>query len=538
MTHTNLRILPLLLATLGSAALIGCNPWDDMPDQSEYELDAETWDDNLVAASDGLYVMLPFAGQLLRVKTNGDYEAVDLGGASPLKSYATPDASKVLTFSEWPICLDEDPDITTVADCPEDKLEWGSELNLLEEGKVAATAEVPTYFNRMVFSPVEDGSAVAPLAVAYLDYTGEDIEVNGVLNLGEVLFINLATGVIQPVPIGYSPNRVLFSDDGTRTVVLSRNQATVLDSETFERIVSYDLSADVDQDIDPTDAIITPDGRNLLISVANQQELYSLDMEVEAINIISVSSAPTAMASDAYSERAVIVYQWSNAVDILIRQPNYYNDFEVDTVVLDEACSSIAETDAGFAVLYNTTSGSHDVYRLDLETTEYTEYRVANPLTSLELTPDKAFAVGIGQPEPYTGASGIDAYYDNNWTLSIMNLANDDVIDLVLEAAPVGISFAGGDGQPVYALLLLSDQEYLLQVNIVGGTAQKIGLPEPPTGIGAMADEKYDFYITHESPLGLVSFLDSEDPEKLVQVNGFAIAGIMGEDELPRTGAE
>jgi hypothetical protein len=98
------------------------------------------------------------------------------------------------------------------------------------------------------------------------------------------------------------------------------------------------------------------------------------------------------------------------------------------------------------------------------------------------------------------------------------------------------MAFTGGDGAPVFALLLLADQEYLLMVNVQTGAAEKVTLPEPPTGIGSMTDPTYDFYITHASPLGLVSFLDSSDPDKLVQVSGFAVSGILGRDELPRTG--
>ncbi len=50
-------------------------------------------------------------------------------------------------------------------------------------------------------------------------------------------------------------------------------------------------------------------------------------------------------------------------------------------------------------------------------------------------------------------------------------------------------------------------------------------------GIGEMPDGS--FYITHDSPLGLVSFLDPTDPSAIETVSGFATLGLFDDDKLP-----
>lgn len=84
----------------------------------------------------------------------------------------------------------------------------------------------------------------------------------------------------------------------------------------------------------------------------------------------------------------------------------------------------------------------------------------------------------------------------------------------------------------MYALVLLAGLDELYQVNLTDGTATTVSLPEPATGIGALPGG--GFYITHQSALGMVSFLAAGSDE-LVQVNGFAVSGLLEEEgDLPR----
>lgn len=522
-----------LLPLVALAGLAGCNPWDDLPNQGSYEIET-TWRDDLVAATDGLYIPLPYAGELVRVDLEGGHELVDLDGASPTALALTPDESMVMAFAEWPVCESDDPDVVLVSDCPEEELTYESELDLVQDGSVTGVVDLPAHFNELAFSPsASDGEeSTDPVAVAYLDYDGSEIDVDGVLNLTEVMFINLATGETQSVSVGFSANNVLFTEDGSRAVVLSRSQAVVVDltGDSYEILVTYKLTLDADQEVDPVGAAITGDGQYLLISVEGSGDLYALNLEQESINIVDLEASPASMSVDTSADLTTLVYSSKAQVDVL-----EHDYFDLTTLELDEPCTEIVETSNQQAILYNDTSNTHDIYLLDLTDLDLVEYVVGNPVESVHLGPDEAFAAAVLRPESSSGSSDLDSYYDQMWGLSILDLASDDSVDLVLESEPVGLAFAGGGEEPAYALLLLDGLEDLLQVTLRDASVSTVELPAPPTSIGSMPSG--DFYITHDSALGMVSFLDPSSGS-LTQASGFAIDELLAEESLPRQDSE
>ena len=501
-------LIPSAVALL----LLGCNPWDNLPLDGWSWLEDPLWDDEVVAATDGLYVRLPHAGALMRITTAGETSTVDLGDAEPVSMALGPDLDTIVLFQQWDDCDTDDPDVETLSDCPEDDLVTHHELSLIRDGQVVGEngpVDVPGHYNRLEFSPWSEDSGTDPVAVAYLDYEGGGIDVEGVLNLTEVLFVNLRTGATAPVSVGFSANNVLFTADGTKAAVLSRSQVVVVDltSADYDVLVTYHLTLDADQEVDPLGAAITPDDRYLLMSVENSGDLYAMDLDNESINIVDLDASPAAMAVDSYADRTALVYGSRAQVDLL-----EHDYFDVETVELDEPCNAIAETDAGFAVLYNESASTHDVYLLDIETGDLTEYRLANPVMSLQLTEDQTYAVALLRQEWDDSSSGIDAEYDEHWGMSLIDLTDDDNIDLMLGSQPVGLALAeDAAGEPF--------------------ATEEIALPAPPTGIGAMPDGL--FYITHQASLGLVSFLEPGAQKLTRSVSGFAGEGLFTDDELP-----
>ena len=67
-------------------------------------------------------------------------------------------------------------------------------------------------------------------------------------------------------------------------------------------------------------------------------------------------------------------------------------------------------------------------------------------------------------------------------------------------------------------------------VDLWSAGVQEEELVAPPTGIGAMPGG--GFYITHDSPLGLVSFFDPDGGEPTT-ANGFAATGLFTDDSIP-----
>jgi len=523
---------PRILAALTLGVLAACNPWQREVDFYQ-DGEGSLWDANVVAAGDAVYVRMPRANALMRVQTDGNMSTIDLQGATPERMVATPDGEGVLVFASWQLCEDLDPKIEFVDDCPEDELVTLRELALIRGAQRAATYDVPPHLNALAFS--SDGK----MAVAYLDYTSNmDIEVDGLIDLGEIMFIPLEGGEPRSVSVGFSPEKVLFSTNAEgeddKAVIFSRSEVLVVELATLETLVTYPLVLDPDQVVDPQDAVLTDNGNVALVAIDNSSDLYELDLEKYSIDLEELDAEPIAMANamlpgindGADAQVTLIAYADLPRVDVLdedtleLREP-----FE-----LEEPVTNMLITPTS-SVMYNRQNdNAKDVYDIDLNTYEITEYRVANPLDSLQLAPGEEYAVGILRPE-YDSGTDLDRYQDEHWGLAVIDLVGKQETSLVLEHEPVGVALLNRD-EETYALVLMQGHEHLLQVQLSEPTFfTEVELEAPPIQIGDMVDGR--FYITHDASLGMVSFLDPSTGN-ITTTGGFASAGLFPTNALPR----
>ncbi len=514
-----------LLSLAAVLAMTGCDPFADMPDDGWAWIDGPLWDpDGAVAAEDGVYVPLPHAHSLVRLGQGGAATAVGLQGAEPVRLQAMPEGEGVVVFAKWPVCRDTDPKIETVDDCDDDDLSYSYELALVENAARTVVAAVPAHLNTLSFAP--DGA----VAVAYLDYdSADDIPLDGVVDLTQVAFVDLGDGSVQSVSVGFNADNVLFSLDGERAVVLSRSKVSVIDLATFETTVTYPLTLDADQQVDPSGAVITPDGRYALITISGSSDLYKLDLEIESIDILSLDAAPADLSINQSADRSVIVYASSAQVDVL-----EHDYFDWETITLDEPCNSVLEGE-GMALLYNDGASTHDVYKLPFDTLEPEEFVMGNPVRSMQLSDSQRYAVAVLEPESVSGGDDLDNFADARWGLGVIDLVDDSDVSLVLASQPVGVALVE-DESGAFALLLLADSDELLQIDLADPSVPTpLQLAAPPRSIGAMPDGR--FFITHDAALGLVSFLDPATGA-ITSVAGFAAADLQAEQLLPRRGEE
>ena len=520
-SKTFLLTLPL------SLAVTGCLRTDSL------YLD-QLWDTETVSAADGTYVRLPAVGELIRIQETaegGIWSVVDLNGAEPTSMIAAPDDEQVLVFTRWPECKDTDEEIVNVDDCPGDELEWHSELAVVKDGATTSINEIAPHMNTVAFS--EDGN----IAVAYLDYeSGTDIEIDGLADLGEVRFINLVDGTVGSTSVGFSPNKVLFSSDGTSAVVMSRSKVVKVDLGTFEKVLEAPLTLDADAQVDPSGAELTPDGSTLLITVVGSSDLYMLDLETVYWNIGSLGAVPSTLSVDASTDTSVFVFSSTSEVNVLDNSRlDVFSQDSIETIDLEEPANNILMTD-GQALLFNDSGTDyHDVYRLDLSTSDLIEYVVSNPVSEMRLTESGSVAVAILRPES-SFSDDLDGYQDARWGLAIIDMLSDEAISLVTESEPIGLELVEDESGTTHALVLLAGLDYLLHVDLSDpGNAEQIDLEAPPVSIGSMPDGR--FLIAHDSALGLLTWLDPTDLSQNT-IGGFATTGLLSEDPLPRTGQE
>ena len=515
-----------LLATLALSIGVGCEGYPS------YEGgDGNLWDTAIAPASDGIYINLPVVGDLIRVSLDG-VSVVDLNGATPERLVASPDGSKVLVFASWLECKDESEDVVYPSDCDDDDQIEHSVLSIVKDGALTNEVAIPSHLNTVSFS--NDGE----IAVAYLDYQDDDIEVEGFADLGEVAFIRLADGTKSSASVGFSPSNILFSPDG-QAVVMSRSQVVAVDLETFEKTLEAPLTLDADQAINPSNAELAFDADSgvstLLLTVEGSSDLYMLDLVSKYWNIGDLGAIPSAIGVDNASSQSVFVFSASSKAVILNHSElSTLNSASLEDINLEEPANRVQVGD-GFAILYNDFNDYvHDVYKLDLETRELTEYVVGNLVSELYITDSGRFAVSIDRPENASG-SGIDYYQDARWGLSIMDLSSDDSVSLVAESRPIGLALVE-DEENSYALALLDGSDTLLQVDLANPTsAIEVDLPAAPVAITSMPDGR--FVISHDQGIGMVSILDPKTLE-LQTMSNFAVVNLFEQKELARRAGE
>lgn len=498
----------------GLFLLSGCLSWD-LPNDGYRGVYEPIWDPAVAPVKGGVYVRLPAAHQLVLVKSDGSFATVDLLGASPDRLLVAPDGETVMVYSSWYTCADDDKKIELVYDCPEEDRELHSVVDLVRDGERVGSLDIPAELNSLLFNNT------GTLGAAYFNFAEADnIEVEGVLNLSSVVFVDLEEGTTHTVPIGFAAEDVLFSADGGRAVVLSRSQVAVVDLNTFSVSVTYTLSIDADQEVVPTDVVLTEDGRYALVSV-NSSDLYILDLEQESIDIVELGATPSDLMVDYTTDQTLIVYSGQQRLDVM-----EHEYFEITSYELEESMAHIAGGE-GMAVLY-AVGGNKDVYAVDVTTNDITEFRSENPIKEMFLTADKAIAVATLYPENGSSA-GASGFYDQYYGLGIFPVQSGaDPIPLVLESEPVGVELVDSNGSH-QALVLMSGVDTLLRVDLDTTMAAEVELEEPPVGIDAMPDGA--FVVTHDSALGLISFLGA-DSDEVVTASGFASIGALSEYKL------
>ena len=498
-----MRSLPLLLLGL----VTGCG-WNHLPDQGYVYLESSLWDPvRAVPTVDGLYLQLPHLGGLTLIRPDGTAEPVDMGDGRVTETSVAPDDATVVAFVTREICVADDDD-----DCAD--VERTRELVVVEDGAVSTTLDVEGTFNDVAYSTAGD------FGVAYLDLTRE-VELDGVTNITSVVVLDLATGDTTPVPVGFAAEQVLFVEGETgasKAVVVSANAVAVVDllqPEPFVE-VTFPLTLDPDNRVVPVGVDLTPDGRYALISAQGSSDLYTLDLDNQAINIVDLSAQPADMAVNAATDRTVLVYSGSSVVEVLD-----HTLFDIDRYALDQPMDTVLQGE-DFAVLYDR-DGGKDVVRLDIETGNLMEYVLENPPLDVMIAPGEEFAIALCRAEGGVSDDIAANFYNQTPVMEIIDLRSDDTAPYTLEGAGVGLAFSRSDTR-LDALLLQEGIDYLYQLDLYTGEEAELELSAPPSSIGVMPDGT--FFITHPSALGLITFFDAATGE-ITEVSGFASRGLL-----------
>lgn len=524
---------PAAIAAL--ALLTACNPFAR---EARYDvwLDDLVGAESLTVAGDAAYLRLDGGETLMRVTPDGSYGPVELDGARADRLVPVPGtAQDLMVFASWPVCRDTNPDIERIDDCDDDDLERKYELARIEGDKRIQATPVPAHLNALTFS--DDGS----LAVAWLDWReSTEVDVDGIVDLTEILFVPLDGGEPQGVSIGFTPSRILFTQDASgqndRAVVLSESKVVVVDLESLATEVSFPLTQDLDASVVPDDAVVSEDGDTVLLSVAGSPDLYKLDLVNYSIDVEDLDAAPSLLVNvdipgDPGEAATLVAYSSLSQVDLL----GHATWELLHQVGLEEPVNE-AIVDDESVLLYRSGGRSQDVYLLDLATRAVTEFRTATPVVSMQQSASGRFAIATLEPGGSGGTGEVGEIQRENHGLAVIDLEASRSASLVLEGAPLGVALIDQD-DATFALLLLEGLDSLIQIDLREPTViTEIDLAAPPVAIDALSDGR--FVITHDSALGLISFLDPTT-QRITEAGGFATASLWQDEDpaLPRRGS-
>ena len=480
-------------------------------------LDEALWNPSIEVAGDRLYVMLPQADALLTLSEDREPELVDLLGATPSRLVAVPGGERVLAYTWWTTC--KDPEVELERDCDDDDLGTEYELVVLGAGGLEQRIDAPGHLDGVTMSP--DGR----YAVLYID-GAIGSSVDRVADLDSVFLIDLDSGASASVTVGFAPSNILFLPGNEAAVVLSQSTAVLVDLSALEVKVTYELTLDADQGVDPSVAALTPDGRYALVGLSGQDLLYKIDLVDPSIDLEELDGEPAALAVDDSCDCTVIAYRNDRQLDLL-----FHEDFSRRIFEVDERAESLVAGDG--VVLAFDRDGGHDVYAIDLENEEVTEYVVANPVSEAWIDPSGVYGVGLMVPDNSSSFDDeVAAYADARYGLAVLELGDDEARNLVLEGIPQKLGLVATEASTFVLVLLEGDDEALLIDLAAPQPPGVIELVAPPVDMGTLADGR--FWISHESPLGAVTLIDPLAPGEQVLLEDFAARGVLPDDTLVR----
>jgi len=487
-------------------ALAACG-FSNLPNQDDVYVAEPLWDPaGVVATVDGLYTPLTKSGGLALVRTDGTYTQVDLGDAVVSSLSLAPDQQTLAVASTSYSCKVYDPDVADsiqfLEDCDTDLRVTHHQIQALQNGSVVAVASLEGPYDALRWS---DDSR---FAVAWPDVANLD-GVSGVVNLTSVVVIDATTGDANTIPVGFAASDVLFSASGETAVVLSQNSVAVLDLTTSppSRSVTFPLTLDPDQVVTPVGVALTPDARYALISTGDSSDLYILDLEQRSVNMVSLSGIPSAMYLDGEHDRTLFVYGNRARVDVV-----EHEYFDLESTVLDEPMATVSGA-SDFVLL--SAPGRRDVYAFDPDSKEVVEFRLQSPLLDVSVSPTEEFAVAFTVENGYGSRPGME----------VLDLRDGRgrSFPYLLESRGTGLAF-DAFGSSLHALVLQEGVNYVYSLDLYTAQNEQIDLAATPVGIGSMPAG--GFFVTHDEPLGFVSFLDPTTGN-IRTVSGFAALGII-----------
>jgi hypothetical protein len=298
---------------------------------------------------------------------------------------------------------------------------------------------------------------------------------------------------------------------------------------------SIELWPDPSNIIIPSQIEITPDGRFAFIRTQNADYLYVIDLEQERVIDVIEGNKPTFFGIFPDGSRALLVNSGNNEIFLLridyntgrIYRTEISAGISVDSAQISmfDACKTIylcINPDAPYnvyqAILYSTSANDKKIIYLYLDEPagiiSKTIYGyLAAPVQSVGLSPYAPLKVILTHR-----GTNIKPY-----PLSIIDLLEENVNTIYLDAPPSSLMLTGSINGAVYAIMTLQYTNKIAYYDLLSDKYGYSDVSQAPLSAGMMENI---VYILHNQPLGTITFFNLETFEK-TEIRGVNVNGLL-----------
>ncbi len=356
-------------------------------------------------------------------------------------------------------------------------------------------------------------------AVAYHNF--DSGQSGGTIGYGEVSIVDLEAAAeddaVVSLGVGFPPDHVAFSPDGSYALLVSETTVALVELETgvYETLATG-LDVQAGQKVKKIG--ITADGLYALILAEASQNILALHLDDMQLQEVDLGCYPTDLDISEQGDVSLLVCKQSNQALILDNDDLTLSTYDVDEVV----GSGEMTTDGALALLFTNAEFIELIHAFDTATGGLTTYLTVKPITAAAIAPDDASAILFHDGGDNDPIDDFDEYFDRKNAFSIMTIDQGRIAPVEVPEAPETVSF---DPDGDFAIIPLPNSRRVVLADLVFGLADEITTPSPPLEAGLIAvDGEVTGYVLQEHELGRISFFDTADQNlQLRTITGFLL---------------
>lgn len=383
------------------------------------------------------------------------------------------------------------------------------------------TVGVRDNFNTMAMSP--DGEWVM---CWYDEDIGPVDPSGGVQSFNEVSFVNLRTATHYGMVVGFNPQGVRWTPDGTLALVVSDGALAMIDLTEEELSPTLVELADDPLDAPPAEEVeLSPNGDFAFVRQFGTDEILVVSLMDRTYDAVPVGQNPTDLDLSPDGRSVAVVSRGSHELYVFDSEDPFAEPQVLSYADLAEYGSVQYAGDGRLALLYTNAAPVPKYTVWDTQTGELTERTLVKPIRTLGISPTGGTALIFHTESDAPDADPNGTFY-GEWALTMVDIASLRASPILLPAEPKAYT-TSEDGR--HGFFIMEGLEFLETLHFDSLLYDEVRLKSEPVYVGVLPGTSLA-YASQEHELGRISFYDP-DTEALDTVTGFELNSEIDHEE-------